>query len=134
MNARIFPVRVYYEDTDAGGIVYYANYFKYAERGRSEFLRDIGVTNSEMMNRDGTGIVVRHVAADFIAPARLDDQLQIETTIEEVKNASMIMNQKILRDGHSLVTMVVKLACINVTTGRPVRLPQDLNDKIKDMI
>lgn len=126
-----FPIRVYYEDTDSGGIVYYGNYFKFAERGRTEFLRDIGITNSGLMDDMNIGIVVRHVAADFLSAAKLDDQLNVETTIEEVKNASMIMNQRIMKDGHPLVTMVVKLACIDVTSGKSVRLPQILTDKIK---
>lgn len=124
------PIRVYYEDTDAGGIVYYANYFKYAERGRTELLRELGVTSSGLMENENTGIVVRHVSADFHTPARLDDMLEVQTAIEEVKNASMIMIQRILKGGLPLVTIVVKLACIVVTTGKPVRLPKQLTDRL----
>ena len=76
----ITPVRVYYEDTDMGGIVYYANYLKYIERGRSELVEELGLDQKRMKDEDGIVFVVRHVSADYLAPARLDDRLEVRTT------------------------------------------------------
>ena len=122
----ILQVRVYYEDTDAGGIVYYANYLKFAERARTEFLRSHDVSNSQMLEQDGVGIVVRHVEMDLRAPARLDDLLTVETNVIERKKASFVMEQKITKDSLHLATIIVKLACIKIDSGRPVPTPTAL--------
>lgn len=123
-------IRVYYEDTDAGGIVYYANYLKFAERARTEFLRDHGVSNSQMLDNLKIGIVVRHVTMDLQSPARLDDVLRVETQVVETKKASFILEQKITKDGLPLATIIVKLACINIDSGRPVPIPKPLAEII----
>ena len=122
--------RVYYEDTDAGGIVYYANYLKFAERARTEYLRDHKLTNSDLMNKDGIGIVVRHVEMDLNASARLDDELAIETSVTEARRASFTMRQTITKNGLTLVTIFVKLACIKFDSGRPVAIP----DRLKEIL
>ena len=123
-----FKTRVYYEDTDAGGIVYYANYLKFAERARSEFLRCYGFSNSKMLDEDRIGVVVRHVDMDLMAPARLDDLLEIQTIVKTSKKASFSMQQTILKNGLTLVTIIVKLACIQIDSGRPVRIPDALQE------
>lgn len=123
-----FDIRVYYEDTDAGGIVYYANYLKFAERARTEYLRKYDISNSQMIDRDNIGIVVRHVSADLKSPARLDDLLSVETAVTNSKKASFEMEQKISRAGLHLVTIIVKLACIDLSSGKPVAIPSYLQE------
>lgn len=118
-------VRVYYEDTDAGGIVYYANYLKYAERGRTELLRSLGFENKALMESSNLLFVVRHLEADYMSGAKLDDLLDIHTSVVEIRNASFTMYQTVSRSGEILFTLRVKLACIN-TDGRPVRAPDNL--------
>lgn len=117
-----FSLRVYYEDTDAGGIVYYANYLKFAERARTEALRAIGVNQSELMANDGLAFVVTRIEVDYIASARLDDEIEIETQLCDLKKVRMTMKQQINKDGKSLVTLMVHLACVN-EMHKPARIP-----------
>jgi acyl-CoA thioester hydrolase len=127
-----FKIRIYYEDTDAGGIVYYANYLKFAERARSEFLRRHGFSNSKMLDNDRIGVIVRHVEMDLKSPARLYDMLDIETRVIEQKRASFTMKQTISKNGLTLVTIIVKLACIQIDSGRPVGIPIPLQEILKN--
>lgn len=127
MKPHQFTTRVYYEDTDAGGVVYYANYLKFAERARTEWLRSRGFEQEAMRQEKGLAIVVRHCSADYLAPARLDDQLVIETRLHEMGKVLMTMQQVILRGAKPLVELTVRLACIN-SSGKPVRWPKDLTD------
>ncbi|MEM6622055.1 MAG: tol-pal system-associated acyl-CoA thioesterase [Pseudomonadota bacterium] len=117
-------VRVYYEDTDFGGVVYYANYLKFLERGRTEALRDLGV-DQIALKEAGTVFVVRRVEADYFAPARFDDVLVVETRADWVKGASACMAQRILRDGHVLLDAKITIAAMTLE-GRPTRLPADV--------
>jgi acyl-CoA thioester hydrolase len=118
------PVRVYYEDTDMGGIVYYANYLKYIERGRSVWVQDIGV--DQMALRDaGYVFAVRRVEADYKAPARLDDLLTVETSVHSVSGARLVMDQKVLRGDTVLFSAIVTVVCLTVT-GAPARLPEEV--------
>ncbi len=117
-----FPVRVYYEDTDAGGIVYYANYLKFAERARTEALRMSGFDQSELMAQQEIGFVVRRCVADFLKPARLDDLLTIKTTLHDISKVSFSMEQNIHRGNETLVKLSVKLAVINAD-GKIAKLP-----------
>lgn len=119
------PVRVYYEDTDAGGIVYYANYLKYAERARTELLRELGFENSTILEQKGVALAVRRVSAEYLKPARLDDALEVETRVLAVKGATVDMAQTVRRDDEDLVQMTLTLACMNMD-GRPVRLPPEV--------
>jgi len=118
----VFQCRVYYEDTDAAGIVYYANYLKFAERARSEFLRARGITNRAVQERDGVVFAVRRLAVDYLAPARLDDLLEVRTRITAVRGASIEAQQDVRRDGSDLVKLTLTLACV-AQSGRPARLP-----------
>jgi acyl-CoA thioester hydrolase len=123
------PIRVYYEDTDAGGIVYYANYLKFAERGRTEMLRTLGLENSKLRDEEGVLLVVRHLEADYTAPGRLDDLLNLETSVGTVKNTSFAMKQSIFCGERLLCSMTVLIACINLQ-NRPVRIPERLRQAL----
>lgn len=127
MHKHSFDVRVYYEDTDAGGIVYYANYLKFAERGRTEMLRDAGFEHARMKSETGIAFAVRSCTIDYKAPARLDDCLTVLSEVTEVGGASLQMTQKILKDAEELVTLDIRLACMN-EEGRPVRLPDEVRE------
>lgn len=119
-------IRVYYEDTDSGGVVYHSNYLKYFERGRTEYLRDRGFSVGEMA-RQGIVFPVVHLEIDYRAPALHDDLLRVETVILEVKKATLTFAQQVLRvaDGKLLVTGKVKLACVGPGI-KPKRLPEEL--------
>lgn len=117
-----FPIRVYYEDTDAAGIVYYANYLKFAERARTEMMRLFGVEHERWRQADGTGFIVRRAEVEFIAPARLDDGLVVETRVTEIGGATIRLAQDVKRGETPLVRASILVATIG-RNGRPVRLP-----------
>lgn len=119
------PIRVYYEDTDFGGVVYYANYLKFLERGRTETLRDIGV-DQVALKEQGVVFVVRRVEADYLKPARFDDMLEVRTSADWVKRASALMHQEIWRGDDCLLTAGITVACMNLA-GRPVRIPPEIS-------
>lgn len=122
-------IRVYYEDTDAGGVVYYANYLKYAERARTEMLRSIGVEQTKLKESEGVLFVVRHAEIDLIKPARLDDLLEVTTEVVEVSKASMTMEQSISSDQYKCAEVKVKIACIN-EAFKPTRIPESVTEKL----
>jgi len=132
-----FNYRVYYEDTDAGGIMYHGNFINFAERGRSELLREMGVPASQIWEQTGVGFVVRHLDADYTAMARLDDLLTVSTQVTAMKNSSFIMAQEIFinndTDDHknSAFKMDVTVVCID-KQGKPTRIPDILRDKFKE--
>ncbi len=132
-NMRFFrsSVRVYFEDTDAGGIVYYANYLRYAERGRTEMLRDLGFESSRLIETDGVALAVRRCNTEYLYPAHLDDQLEVATRVTRVGGASVNVLQTVTRGDEELVVLDIKLASINLD-GRPARLPVDLRAVLKD--
>lgn len=127
----VFPVRVYFEDTDAGGVVYYANYLKFAERARTEFLRSLGVESSRLMDEEGVSLVVRHCTLDYKRPARLDDQLEVRSRLLELGGAFFRAEQRIERDDGELVRLNLKLACVN-RAGRATRLPEKLRAPLNE--
>ena len=118
--------RVYIEDTDAGGVVFYANYLRFMERARTEALRSCGISLSDLQDQQRRLFVVRSVQADYLAPARLDDELTVFANMTAIKRASFVCQQPILRDGHTLVDASVTLACIDADTGRAVRIPESV--------
>ena len=128
-SVHILPVRVYYEDTDAGGIVYHANYLRFAERARAELLRMFSADNRALLGSHDLAFVARHCALDYIAPARLDDALEIHTRILDVRGASLRVAQTVRRGGEDLVRIEIRLACIG-TDGRPGRLPRSVRDAL----
>jgi acyl-CoA thioester hydrolase len=119
-----FRARIYFQDTDAGGIVYHANYLHFAERARTEALREMGIPHAQMLRQHGVMFVVRHVDIDYQRPARLDDEIRVETRIIRVGGASATLRQEIWRDGDSLVVLQVALACARIADGKPARMPQ----------
>ncbi len=130
MDEFLFPVRVYYEDTDAGRIVYYANYLKFAERARTEFVRCLGMNQNDELNKEGQiAFVVRHCEVDYIASAVLDDELIVTCKVTEVGGASLAMRQEIRRDDKVLVQIDIKLVAMSLSTMRPVRVPSLLREK-----
>ena len=121
-GAHFYPVRVYYEDTDAAGLVYYANHFKYAERARTELLRVAGFEQERMRQETGLVFVVRHCTADYRAAARLDDDLVVETRVTGAGAATLELAQEIRRGDAVLVALDFRIACLG-RAGRPQRLP-----------
>ncbi len=121
-----FPVRVYYEDTDAGGIVYYANYLKFAERARTEFLRHIGKNQDEMLKQQGLGFVVRECHINYKTPAKLDDALNVTCRVTELRGASLKMEQKIYRQDTVLCEVEIGLVFLNIATMRPTKIPPEI--------
>lgn len=120
-----FPIRIYYEDTDAAGLVYYANHLKYAERARTELLRAAGFEQERLRRETGTLFVVRHCTADYRAAARLDDDLVVETRVVGVGAATLELAQEIRRGDDILVALDFRIACLG-RAGRPQRLPPAL--------
>ncbi len=120
-----FDVRVYYEDTDLAGIVYYANYLKFIERARSEWVRGLGIDQTRLKQDEGIVFAVRRVEADYLSPAKFDDILRVETTPEAVTGARIILKQDVVRDGETLFTAMITLVALS-ETGHPVRLPADI--------
>ena len=118
----VFPIRVYYEDTDAAGIVYYANYLKFAERARTEMLRERGFDHRELDAKDCVAFAVRSCNADYLLPARLDDALEVRTRVTHIGGASLEADQDIAREDAILTRLKIRLACIN-RAGRPARIP-----------
>lgn len=118
-----WPVRVYWEDTDAGGVVYYANYLKFMERARSEWLRALGFEQDALRDEAGVVFVVRRVEIDYLAPARLDDQLEVSVSLAEIGRASLGVQQTLTRGATRLVLAQVTLACVDATGFKPVRIP-----------
>ncbi|WP_439154968.1 tol-pal system-associated acyl-CoA thioesterase [Yoonia sp.] len=116
-----FAVRVYYEDTDLAGIVYYANYLKFIERARSDWVRDMGI-DQRAMRAEGLVFAVRRVEADYLAPAEFDDALVVGTEIEQVSAARLVLRQVVKRDETILFSALVTIICMNAA-GAPVRLP-----------
>jgi acyl-CoA thioester hydrolase len=125
-DAFYLPVRVYYEDTDAGGIVYHANYLNFCERARTEWLRHLGNGRDWLREEFGLIFVVRRATLDWRKPARLDDLLLIETTLEKLGKVRLHMKQTITRDGVVLCSVDIELVCIDHGQFAPVPLPDSL--------
>lgn len=129
-----FPVRVYYEDTDAGGIVYYANYLRFAERARTEYIRALGCSQQDTLeNEDKFGFAVRHIDVDYKAPAVLDDALTVTCEVKEFGGASAVMFQQIWRGEKLLTELEVKVVYLSLNKKRPVRIPQELAAAIEKL-
>jgi acyl-CoA thioester hydrolase len=127
VSAHQFAIRVYYEDTDAAGIVYYANYLKFAERARTEMMRDLGFEHERMRREHDLMLAVRRCTIDFIMPARLDDLLTVATTVVSAVGAAFEIEQEVRRDDAVLARLALRIACLN-SAGRPRRLPAALVD------
>lgn len=126
MNKHQHNIRVYYEDTDAGGIVYYANYLKFLERARTEWLRELG-TEQDILLEHSIGFVVKRVEMDNHAPARFNELLCIYTEIVELKRASLVFKQIIISPKNKpLVSALIRVACVNLSTMKPQAIPEQI--------
>lgn len=124
-----FEVRVYYEDTDLAGIVYYANYLKFIERARSEWVRALGIDQAALKSVQGIVFAVRRVEADYLSPARFDDVLTVETTLTALTGARIVLEQVVLRGEDRLFVSTVTLVCLT-ETGAPARIPADIRQRL----
>ena len=124
MQQHVFPLRVYYEDTDLAGIVYYANYLKFIERARTEWVRNLGVDQTALKTDHGVVFAVRHITADYIRPARFDEALDVVTRLKSVSAARLVLKQDVCREGLILFKSSVTLVALS-NAGRPVRLPAE---------
>ena len=122
----IWPVRVYYEDTDSGGVVYHSNYLNFMERARTEWLRSQNFEQDVLINEYGIIFVVRSISVDYLKPARFNDALLVKSSIQKLAKASIVFEQNIVResDGLLLTSGQVKVACVNFEKSRPTPLPQ----------
>jgi len=124
-------LRVYYEDTDAGGVVYYANYWKFCERGRTEWLRGLGFDQQTLLDEAGLAFVVRRVEGDYLRSARLDDEIIVSTALSQARRASLQFTQYIERGTERLFTATVSIACLDLASGRPAAIPEHIRQTIE---
>ena len=139
-NAFTIPVRIYYEDTDAGGVVYYANYLKFFERCRTEWLRDIGHDQADLLRDPGIAFVVRTVNVEYLKPARLDDQLVVGLEVEKITRAQIFFRQHIRRANPAvaggwdeLVTGTIQIVCVNSALMKTTSIPPLLRTRLEDL-
>jgi acyl-CoA thioester hydrolase len=125
-----WPIRVYYEDTDSGGVVYYANYLKFLERARTEWLRGHGFEQTALADVHQVVFVVRSISLQYLKPARFNDALEVTIGGVEAGASRIELAQSVTRGGEDLVTAQVELACVNTGTFKPVRIPGPVIDKI----
>ena len=126
-----FAIRVYYEDTDAGGVVYYANYLKYMERARTEWLSSLGYELSTLESVEGIVFVVHRVEIDYRSPAKLGEKIDVTLTLVELNRASMVVEQDIVRGAELLTHARVALACVDRANWRPKRIPAALLERLE---
>lgn len=126
-----WPVRVYYEDTDTGGVVYYANYLKFFERGRTEWLRQAGVNQSGLVAQEQLMFVVMHADISYRRPAYLDDWIVIHTRVGQLGASSITFDQQALRDDDCLATAAVRICTVHTASLKPVRLPASLRNLLE---
>ncbi|MGJ8559980.1 MAG: YbgC/FadM family acyl-CoA thioesterase [Litorimonas sp.] len=129
-----FPIRVFYEDTDFSGVVYYANYLRFLERARSSFFRLAGIGHAELLERDpALAFVIRKINLDYRSSAKIDDVLTVVTTYDIFKGARLMVTQWIERNGKIILTADSEAACIDLS-GRPKRAPKDMIEKLKPFL
>ena len=129
----VYPLRVYHEDTDAGGIVYYANYLKFAERARTEMMRGAGITHVTLLGDHDAAFVVRRCVVDYRQPALLDDEIEVRTSIGAVAGAHIRAEQRVMREDALLASIGLKLGCVG-RNGRAVRLPAPLRHALSALV
>jgi acyl-CoA thioester hydrolase len=121
-----FSYRIYYEDTDAGGVVYYANYLKFFERARTDFLRTLGLSQSELVAKENLIFVVRKCEIEYLSPAKLDDEIEVDVEVKEVKNVLILMEQKITKSEKILSRLSVEIVCVAADNFKPKKIPENL--------
>lgn len=128
-RSHTLDIRIYYEDTDAGGVVYYANYLKFFERGRTEFLRNLGFEQDKLIKQDII-FAVRKATVDFKQAARFNEQLKVATEIEQLKKVSVIFSQKIYRDDKLICQAQFIIACLSASQFKPIAIPDNIMRKL----
>jgi acyl-CoA thioester hydrolase len=131
-SAFLWPVRVYYEDTDTGGVVFYANYLKFFERARTEMLRAMGHEQDELRAKEGIIFVVRSVQVDYLTPARFNELLHVSAEVTLAKKASLTFTQTVFRGDQTLANGLIRIACLNADTLRPTVIPKYLLEPLKN--
>lgn len=129
-NVFLWPIRIYYEDTDSGGVVYYANYLKFMERARTEWLRAEGFEQDELIAKENVIFAVRSVQADYLLPARFNEEIVVNTGVLKKGKASITVEQVIKRKEDVLCKAIIKIACLNPQSFKPVVMPENLYNKI----
>jgi acyl-CoA thioester hydrolase len=132
-NTFAIPVRVYYEDTDAGGIVYYANYLKFFERCRTEWMRQAGHDQSALAAGTGIGFVARKASCEYLRPARLDDLLAVGLEVERLTRVRIVFRQYVCRGDEMLATGTVEIACVDMASLRPAAIPETLYHQLETL-
>jgi acyl-CoA thioester hydrolase len=127
------PVRIYYEDTDAGGVVYYANYLRFLERARTEWLRALGCGQDRLMREAGIAFAVRSLAVEYLKPARLDDLVTVVAEIESLGRAQVVFRQRIELADQILVDATVRVACLDLAKGKAAAIPKAIHEKLKGL-
>ncbi len=127
----VWPVRVYYEDTDSGGVVYYANYLKFMERARTEWLRARGFEQTDLANEYGIVFVVRSVSAEYLKPARFNDALDVHVEQKQLGRSQIYVSHRIVRGDEVLNTAEVRLACVSAATFRPEPMPEVVREALQ---
>lgn len=130
MTEFCWPVRVYYEDTDAAGVVYHSNYLKYMERARTEWLRALGFSQQSMREQSSAIIVISELTMKFVKPARLDDLLEVKSSLLRVSGAGFTCDQRIEKHPETICTARVKGVCLDAVTFKPRRLPATLKSEL----
>ena len=125
------PIRIYYEDTDAGGVVYYANYLRFFERARTEWLRALGFEQARLMDQSGIAFAARSAQVEYLRPARLDDEIHIVSRIDSVGRAQVVFDQHAERNGELLVEAKMRIASFDPVRGKAVAMPRDIYEKFK---
>ena len=125
-----FPVRIYYEDTDSGGVVYYANYLKFTERARTNMIQDLGFTLNQLHDDHDCIFIVKKVNCEYLQSAKLEDFLEIQSSIIQVKNASFELEQNILRDGKVIFQSNIIMVCVN-SRGQPKKIPEKISSLLR---
>ena len=125
-----WPVRVYYEDTDLGGVVYYANYLKFMERARTEWLRALGFEQTAIARDHGVVFIVSSLAIDYLKPAAFNDELTVTVELERLGAGQIILRQAVARGADALATATVRIGCVNTATFRPARIPEPVFARI----
>lgn len=121
-----FSYRVYYEDTDAGGVVYYANYLKFFERARTDFLREKNIVQSDLVKDLGIIFVVRNCLVEYLKPARMDDLIAVSVQVVETRKTSIKMHQQIVKDDVILCNLSVEIVCVDALNFKPKKIPENL--------
>ena len=130
-NEFLWPIRVYYEDTDCGGVVYHANYIRFLEQARTEWLRSLNIIQSQLAHNFNIVFAITKINIDFISPAKLDDQLEISVTVHQLKKASIEFFQQINNNGVCCCRATVKVACIDTIRFRPTAIPPKIYECFK---